>query len=74
MTKILLRKPNTDGTMGNWLRRARIECGFQLASLSGIVIDPRLPSAFGRRNRLRPTTSSARTNLLSPQSLLVLDS
>jgi hypothetical protein len=35
---------NSDG-IGNWLRRARIGYGFQIASQSRIVVDPRLPSA-----------------------------
>jgi hypothetical protein len=41
--KKLLRPTNTDG-IGNWLRRARIEGGVQVALQSGIMIDPRLLS------------------------------
>jgi len=46
LTKKLLRKTNhnPDGLI-NWLRRARIEGVFQVASQSGIAIDPRLPFA-----------------------------
>jgi len=46
----LARNANSDGLI-NWLNRARIEGVFQVASQSGIVIDPRLPFATRTNSR-----------------------
>jgi hypothetical protein len=45
------------GGMCNWLRRARIECGFQVASQGGIQINPRLPSSGLDRLAMTPNIS-----------------